>query len=539
MNKLAIIKIEKGDWENGFSVTLQIGEDGSFLNTPANGDLPGKLELLGEYKKWRSLYYSLPNSLRLDKPAEQITNSSDAIQNCREAANNLKTCFNSWLDSQEFNTIFKKLQRELNTEDNIRVIIQTDDLALRQLPWHTWDLFDSYKSAEIALSASCFDNVNKANKSQAKKQLKILAIFGNSEGIDLNKDREFLTNLPNAQAEFLVEPKRKEITTNLWEQNWDILFFAGHSSSQEEKGVIYYNKTEKLSLDELKNGLRKAIEGGLKLAIFNSCDGLKLAQDLEDLHIPQTIVMREPVPDVVAQDFLKHFLSEFSGGKSLYMAVRNARERLHDDWENKIPGASWLPIICQNLAAKPLIWERAKIDFFKPLLLVGFGVVLTVTFWLVYTALTAYKTYEDELRPITLKYPVNWEVKTEPITKETIFVSPKQSPTDSFQEFLSLTVEPIERGISLEEYTKETVDRISKNFTKDAINAVYHLVGGQDGRLILYRPNVGKRGLIKRQYWTIKNNNAYIITYTLEEGKDSPELEKEVEKMIDSLRINN
>ncbi|MHC5746735.1 MAG: CHAT domain-containing protein [Nostoc sp.] len=75
----------------------------------------------------------------------------------------------------------------------------------------------------------------------------------------------------------------------------------------------------------MKHGLKKAIESGLHLAIFNSCDGLGLAEALEDLHIPQVIVMREPVPDLVAQEFLKHFLTEFSNGQSLYSALREAR----------------------------------------------------------------------------------------------------------------------------------------------------------------------------------------------------------------------
>ncbi len=59
--------------------------------------------------------------------------------------------------------------------------------------------------------------------------------------------------------------------------------------------------------------LRKAISRGLQLAIFNSCDGLGLANDLAELNIPQIIVMRSPVPDLVAQEFLKHFLKAFSG----------------------------------------------------------------------------------------------------------------------------------------------------------------------------------------------------------------------------------
>jgi hypothetical protein len=54
--------------------------------------------------------------------------------------------------------------------------------------------------------------------------------------------------------------------------------------------------------------LKRAITQGLKLAIFNSCDGLGLADYLTDLQIPQTIFMREPVPDRVAHEFLKNFL---------------------------------------------------------------------------------------------------------------------------------------------------------------------------------------------------------------------------------------
>ncbi|MHC5833905.1 MAG: CHAT domain-containing protein, partial [Nostoc sp.] len=89
----------------------------------------------------------------------------------------------------------------------------------------------------------------------------------------------------------------------------------------------------------------KAVSKGLQLAIFNSCDGLGLASQLGDLHIPQIIVMREPVQDLVAQEFLKNFLQKFSSGESLYLAVRESREKLHGI-EDKYPCAVCLPIIC-------------------------------------------------------------------------------------------------------------------------------------------------------------------------------------------------
>ncbi|HEY9830438.1 MAG TPA: CHASE2 domain-containing protein, partial [Stenomitos sp.] len=108
--------------------------------------------------------------------------------------------------------------------------------------------------------------------------------------------------------------------------------------------------------DELRYGLKKALAQGLKIAIFNSCDGLGLARQLHDLQIPQTIVMREPVPDYVAQEFLKYFLTAFARGKSFYLAVREARERLQG-LESDYPCASWLPMIYQNLAQVPPTWQ--------------------------------------------------------------------------------------------------------------------------------------------------------------------------------------
>jgi len=71
-----------------------------------------------------------------------------------------------------------------------------------------------------------------ANKPQNKTKAKILAILGNSEGIDLQKDRQALEKLTGTETTFLSEPTRPEISDELWEQNWDILFFSGHSTSQ-------------------------------------------------------------------------------------------------------------------------------------------------------------------------------------------------------------------------------------------------------------------------------------------------------------------
>lgn len=199
-------------------------------------------------------------------------------------------------------------------------------------------------------------NSKKNNYKKTKSKPKVSAIFGNSKGIDLRKERIFLEQLSaQAEIEFLLEPRLEILNEQLW-QEWDILFFAGHSYSKE-RGIIQLNRTDAIALEQLKYALKKAISKGLKLTIFNSCDGLGLAQALFDLHIPQVIIMREPVPDVVAQEFLKHFLATFSSGQSLYTSVREAREKLQK-LEGKYACATWLPVICQNPAQMPTTWQE-------------------------------------------------------------------------------------------------------------------------------------------------------------------------------------
>ena len=192
-----------------------------------------------------------------------------------------------------------------------------------------------------------------------RQQRRILAVLGNCDRINLEPDRRALEQLPDAETVVLVQPTREQLDKQLWdEQGWDILCFCGHSISEAEgsQGIININDTEQLNLDQLKYALKAAIARGLQLAIFNSCDGLGLARQLASLHIPQIIVMREPVPDRVAQVFLENFLAAFSSGKSLYVSVRQSREQLQG-LEDRYPYATWFPVICQNSASLPVTWQ--------------------------------------------------------------------------------------------------------------------------------------------------------------------------------------
>jgi branched-chain amino acid transport system substrate-binding protein len=352
MSKLVEFDIGEGNFEQGFRVTLYISEEGKLRYKEHRGSLPLAPELPELYRQWQQSYYGLESMRRVIKvPPAQITN----VSNCENAAKALEDCVKEWFDRSSLLKLRGYVLDEVGRNESARIIFETEDELLRKLPWHLWDLFERRPNVEFSISAGC------APQTPAlKRPVKILAILGGNEGIDTTEDLDLLKKLPKAKVTLLQEPRREQLNDRLGDQPWDILFFAGHSSSQEggTRGVIQLNDTESLSLTQLRYALEQALRNGLKLAIFNSCDGLGLANELADMEIPQAIVMREPVPDRVAQKFLRYFLKYFSRGESFYLAVRRAREKLQG-MEGEFPCASWLPVIFQNPSEKSPIWPRS------------------------------------------------------------------------------------------------------------------------------------------------------------------------------------
>ncbi|MGB3205758.1 MAG: CHAT domain-containing protein [Crinalium sp.] len=354
MTKLVVLHITAGNFENGFSVTLEIAEEGK-RSSSRPGKLPPAPEIPTNSRSWQESYRGLSRETRLGKPAAQITN----IGSYHGSAKALRDSLLNWYKAEEFRKVRERLLQQLDPPELIRLIVQPQDPQLLHLPWHIFfeEFLEHYHQAEVGLAAPEVNCVERDTSSATRSQVRILAILGNSEGINVEADQKLIEQLPGTDPTFLNQPTREVFNSYLWEQDWDILFFAGHSSSRSETGRMFINENDSLTIEDLKFALREAIARGLKLAIFNSCDGLGLAESLAELQIPQIIVMREDVPDVVAQEFLKYFLDSFSKGKSLYQSVRKARERLKI-LENQFPHASWLPVIFQNPTEPPLYWKE-------------------------------------------------------------------------------------------------------------------------------------------------------------------------------------
>ncbi|MEC4986698.1 MAG: CHAT domain-containing protein, partial [Oscillatoria sp. PMC 1076.18] len=367
MAKRVLFRLMGGDCETGFSVAVEVfRESDSRLIADVEGKLPPVQNILENYQNWQENYRSLVNG-RDSSPrlSVEAATYSEILTKIANAKIQLDSSVNSWFHPQEpFLPVWTTLLQSLTKHEEIRVVLKTSNTQLQQLPLFLWKaFFDHYYRAELSL---CLPVSDSDISPIPRDKVKVLAIFGkkqitetttpiNTEE-DWNQLKKLLSQESNAELIKLKEPSLEELSQEIIKQEPQILFFAGHSSSHNEQGLIYLNQKEKITISFLRNVLIKAVKNSLQLAIFNSCDGIAIAQQLSETRIPNIIVMRESIPDLVAQKFLQRFLEAFAAGKSLNLAVRRAREKI-GFLELQYPGATLLPMLWENPSTPPLTWK--------------------------------------------------------------------------------------------------------------------------------------------------------------------------------------
>ena len=199
MGKLVVLKLDGDLNQQGFKVTLEIGEEGERPEIEMTGNLPSAPELATHLQRhWQEKYRRLgapygrfqplrdgidktqrhtdtqkpqqnfPTSSRhslcvstnlsqpLDAPApyritpQQIIydgSVNDRFKDCQESAKELRAHLRAWLNSEPFLPIDKCLREELNRKEAIRFLIRTEDRHLQTLPWQEWYFFELYPKA--------------------------------------------------------------------------------------------------------------------------------------------------------------------------------------------------------------------------------------------------------------------------------------------------------------------------------------------------------------------------------------------------------
>ncbi len=319
-------------------------------------NLPGLDQVFTQYQEWQARYRRLdPQNHRL-MSNKAVSLVPERINDCLDAGAMLQAHLHQWYGAAGFQLLRDRLATTLDPDLEIDLIVRSRSKAAIRLPWNTilQPLLDRYPQAEVSISI-----VPSVSSSTAEPELKVavLSILASAQGIKLDRSKEYLDALPHTESEFMVAPSYADFALRVTQESWSVLFISSYISGYLPNNRIYINHHDTISLTEFKYRIRSAVERGMKLLILNCGDGLELASELVDLQIPNLIVMREAVQDQVAQEFVKLLLKSFSGGKSLQLAAREAREKLQAI-EKVVPAASWLPVVCQQIADPPSSWNR-------------------------------------------------------------------------------------------------------------------------------------------------------------------------------------
>ena len=313
--------------------------------------------MMSQYQEWQSRYRRLdPQNHRL-MSNKAVSLVPERINDCLDAGAMLQANLHQWYSSPGFQTIRERLATTIDPDVEIATIVRSRSKSLLKLPWNSiWQpILDRYPQSEV--SVALIPTISETAPTAEQMEVSVLSILTSAQGIKLDRSKEYLEALPYTRAEFIVAPSHSDFVSAIGKKSWSVIFFSSYISGYLPNNRIYINHHDTIGITEFKYRLRMAVQQGLKLLILNCGEGLDLASELADLQIPNLIVLREAVQDQVAQEFVKLFLKAFSGGKSLQLAVRDARERLQAI-EKVVPAASCLPMLCQQISSPASSWNR-------------------------------------------------------------------------------------------------------------------------------------------------------------------------------------
>ena len=355
--KEAIFTVEEIQSGTILQVELSVLAANRQLLTHVVVTLPDLDRMISQYQEWQSRYRRLdPQNHRL-MSNKAVSLVPERINDCLDAGAMLQANLHQWYSSPGFQTIRERLATTIDPEIEIETIVRSRSKSLLKLPWNSiWQpLLDRYPQSEV--SVSLIPTISETAPTAEQMEVSVLSILTSAQGIKLDRSKEYLEALPYTKAEFIVAPAHSDFVNAIAQKPWSVLFFSSYISGYLPNNRIYINHHDTIGIAEFKYRIRAAVQRGLKLLILNCGEGLDLASELADLQIPNLIVLREAVQDQVAQEFVKLFLKAFSGGKSLQLAVRDARERLQAI-EKVVPAASCLPMLCQQISSPASSWNH-------------------------------------------------------------------------------------------------------------------------------------------------------------------------------------
>ncbi len=257
----------------------------------------------------------------------------------------------------------------------VEVFLTCDPLDLARLPWEAWEIGTEFAATGRVRIVRTPPKIQDGTAPPKRRQRRhrILVILGDETGLNFQADKEALRSLSRlAEIQFvgwqpgqdIADLKVQIVEAIIDERGWDILLFAGHSNEAVLLGgELAIAPGVSFFLSELEQALLVAKERGLQFALFNSCNGLTLANALISLGLSQVAVMREPIHNRVAQEFLLRFLQRLAEFKDVHEALLAACQYLKLEKHFTYPSAHLIPSLFRHPDAplfrlEPFGWRQ-------------------------------------------------------------------------------------------------------------------------------------------------------------------------------------
>ena len=248
-------------------------------------------------------------------------------------------------------------------EHPVDLLLTCTPLAVARLPWEQWaesPEFQRQAPLRIVRSPANIQAPQAIAKTRAKPR--ILVILGDNTGLDIHADWQAIQVLQRRAdiqvtgwqpGQATVDLKAQICAAIAAPQGWDLLLFAGHSNETTHTGgSISIAPNLALSMQELTPHLQTARHHGLQFALFNSCNGLNLAESLINLGFSQVAIMREPIHNAVAQVFIETFMTALAADQNVHAALLTACDRLRTCHNVTFPATASIPSLFRHPQAE-------------------------------------------------------------------------------------------------------------------------------------------------------------------------------------------
>jgi len=318
-------------------------------------------DLQFKYHEWQRIYLRFYGTALRGRVAEVgtlVASPIDWHSQLIQAEAQLLAAFNHWLRSAELYEIRSTIAKATTNTENpyLDIFLTCHPLDLARLPWEVWELsgeFASSSTSKVRIVRTALNRKETVNNGRRNGKAKILIILGDETGLNFQAEKQALAALGSlVQPQFIgwqpgksIAELKSEIVREIKaESGWDILLFLGHSNETSlTGGEIAIAPNTALSISEIEQALITAKSRGLQFAIFNSCQGLTIANKLIDLGLSQVAVMREPIHNSVARDFLIKFIQALANYQDVHQALTTATQYLQLEKHLTYPSAYLIP----------------------------------------------------------------------------------------------------------------------------------------------------------------------------------------------------